>query len=396
MSESSIERCLQQANLCRTWGIASHTLIAAIEPNFNHVQNNGVPLSFVVKDSFSIENRPITFGLRPPLIAHCDESAAVVRRLQERGGVLLGIANLDEAALGSVGSNRYYGDVPNPRAPGFITGGSSSGCAAAVAAGCADIGIGTDWGGSVRIPAACCDVWGFKFSSQAVPREGVILYHEIHDTLGFIFDGIEVGLRGWRALVGNDVSKVSANSATVDFLSSDTFAEISPQDSEAYQQALDLLALDLPLVKEVRNVPFEESRRLRRGAAPEAVRSLLRVFPIDNRILPEQGRALLALADKNEKREADSESLLHLGGWLPKRCLVTPCFSRAYPIKNDSSNKVEAASSCTYFMELANVFDCPAVVIPKSIYGVALQIIGPKRDDAILWSILRSLRKRCP
>ena len=99
-------------------------------------------------------------------------SAESVRLLEEAGYVDVGKANLHEFAYGTTSENVHFGTVPNPIAPGRIAGGSSGGSAAALAAGLADAALGTDSGGSIRIPAACCGVVGFKPTFDLVPTGG--------------------------------------------------------------------------------------------------------------------------------------------------------------------------------------------------------------------------------
>ena len=100
-------------------------------------------------------------------------SAEAVVRLEAAGWVAVGKANLHEFAYGVTSQNRHYGVVPNPVAPGRTAGGSSGGSAAALAAGLADGALGTDSGGSIRIPAACCGITGFKPTYGLVPTGGV-------------------------------------------------------------------------------------------------------------------------------------------------------------------------------------------------------------------------------
>jgi aspartyl-tRNA(Asn)/glutamyl-tRNA(Gln) amidotransferase subunit A len=95
-----------------------------------------------------------------------------VRRLEGAGYANIGKTNLHEFAWGITSENPHFGDVPNPIAPGRVAGGSSGGSAAAIAAGHVDLAIGTDSGGSIRIPAACCGVVGFKPSYGRVPMDG--------------------------------------------------------------------------------------------------------------------------------------------------------------------------------------------------------------------------------
>ena len=99
-------------------------------------------------------------------------TAEAVQRLEEAGYGIVGKTNLHEFAYGVTSENPHFGTVPNPLAPGRIAGGSSGGSAAALAAGLADAALGTDSGGSIRIPAACCGIVGFKPTFGLVPLEG--------------------------------------------------------------------------------------------------------------------------------------------------------------------------------------------------------------------------------
>jgi aspartyl-tRNA(Asn)/glutamyl-tRNA(Gln) amidotransferase subunit A len=99
-------------------------------------------------------------------------SAEAVVRLEAKGYVDVGKTNLHEFAYGVTSQNPHFGTVLNPRAPDRIAGGSSGGSAAAVAAGLADVALGTDSGGSIRMPAACCGVVGFKPTFDLVPATG--------------------------------------------------------------------------------------------------------------------------------------------------------------------------------------------------------------------------------
>jgi aspartyl-tRNA(Asn)/glutamyl-tRNA(Gln) amidotransferase subunit A len=130
----------------------------------------GIPLA--VKDLFDTAGLTTTYGSaifaeHVPL-----RSAEVVTRLERAGYANVGKTNLHEFAYGTTSENPHFGTVPNPIAPGRIAGGSSGGSAAALAAGLADAALGSDTGGSIRIPAACCGVVGFKPTHGLVPLEG--------------------------------------------------------------------------------------------------------------------------------------------------------------------------------------------------------------------------------
>ena len=111
-------------------------------------------------------------------------SAPAVLALEAEGAIVVAKANADEFAWGTCGQNVHYGDTVNPRAPGRVAGGSSSGNAAALAAGMVPLALGTDTGGSVRMPAAACGVVGLKPAHGAVATEGVFPLAASFDTVG--------------------------------------------------------------------------------------------------------------------------------------------------------------------------------------------------------------------
>jgi aspartyl-tRNA(Asn)/glutamyl-tRNA(Gln) amidotransferase subunit A len=132
---------------------------------------DGVHLA--VKDLFDTAGLPTTYG--SILFAdHVPErSATAVTQLEDAGYANVGKTNLHEFAYGVTSQNPHFGTVPNPAAPGRTAGGSSGGSAAALAAGLAEAALGTDSGGSIRIPAACCGIVGFKPTFGVVSLEGV-------------------------------------------------------------------------------------------------------------------------------------------------------------------------------------------------------------------------------
>ena len=133
---------------------------------------HGLPM--VVKDNIDVVGFPCTAG-SPALAGHRPlRDADCVAPLRAAGAVVLGKSNLHEFALGVTSGNAAYGAVRNPHAPGRIAGGSSGGTAAAVAARLAPVGLGTDTGGSIRIPAALCGVVGFRPSTGRWPARGVV------------------------------------------------------------------------------------------------------------------------------------------------------------------------------------------------------------------------------
>ncbi len=110
--------------------------------------------------------------------------AEVIRRVRDAGGIIVGMNNMDEFACGSSGETSAFGLTDNPAAPGHIPGGSSSGSAAAIAAGMCDLCLGTDTGGAIRNPASHCGVVGIRPTQGLVPAHGLIELAVSFDQVG--------------------------------------------------------------------------------------------------------------------------------------------------------------------------------------------------------------------
>lgn len=135
--------------------------------------------------------------------AAAGQDALVVSRLRRAGAVITGHTNMTEFAYSGLGLNPHYGTPDNPLAPGRIPGGSSSGAAVAVAQGMAAAAIGTDTGGSVRIPAAFCGLVGFKPSQQRIPRDGTFPLSDSLDSIGPIARSVDCCVRLDAVLSGS-------------------------------------------------------------------------------------------------------------------------------------------------------------------------------------------------
>jgi amidase len=144
-------------------------------------------LRFAVKDLIDVAGVTTTGGNPDWAATHgpagCD--APVVHQLLAAGATLVGKTVTDELAFSLEGANAFHGTPRNPRAPDRLPGGSSSGSAVAVAAGLVDFALGTDTGGSVRVPASFCGVFGFRPTHGRVPLDGVLPFAPSYDTVGW-------------------------------------------------------------------------------------------------------------------------------------------------------------------------------------------------------------------
>src|SRR5213592_1884489 len=144
-------------------------------------------LTFAAKDLFDVAGHP-TGGGNPDWARYNPvptRHAWAVQRLLDAGARLIGKTITDEVSLGIVGENAFYGTPVNPRAPGRVPGGSSSGSAAAVAAGICDTALGTDTGGSVRVPASFCGIYGIRPTHGRLDLSGMMSQAPSSDTTGW-------------------------------------------------------------------------------------------------------------------------------------------------------------------------------------------------------------------
>ncbi len=163
---------------------------------------HGIPVG--IKDIFAVAGAPMTAGSLIFRDVVSEEDSAVTGRLREAGAVILGTLNLHEIALGATGVNPHTGSARNPWNTGRITGGSSSGAAAAVAAGLCFAAMGTDTGCSVRIPAALCGVAGIKPTFGRVSRRGLLPLSWSLDHAGPLTRTTEDAAIVLQAIAGHD------------------------------------------------------------------------------------------------------------------------------------------------------------------------------------------------
>jgi amidase len=152
-------------------------------------------LRLAVKDAIDVAGVPTTVGCAaiaddaPPAAA--DAPCVALARRHAGGARIVGKTNLHELCFGTTGVNPWFGTPVNPADPARVPGGSSSGSAVAVATGEADVALGTDTGGSVRIPAACCGVVGLKTTHGRIPLDGVWPLAPSLDTVGPLARDVE-------------------------------------------------------------------------------------------------------------------------------------------------------------------------------------------------------------
>jgi Asp-tRNA(Asn)/Glu-tRNA(Gln) amidotransferase A subunit family amidase len=343
-------------------------------------------LRLAVKDLVAVAGRPCRAGSAsrqsvPPERQH----APLVARLLDGGAHLVGTTKLHEFGFGVTGINRFEGMAPNPAAPAAIPGGSSSGSASAVALGLADVAIGTDTGGSCRIPAALCGVVGYK-PSRRLGCQGVFPLAPTLDHLGWCTASVATARWGAEAAGLLDGPPV-APSRRIGVLSA-ALGDSAPEVAGAVAHAVDRLRgagfiiTDLdwphaPLVHAVTTtIMFAEAARVHLGS--------LEGYGDDVRARIERGRTvtatayLAALSLKDQLAEA-------FGGLIDGYdAILSPTTAIAAPRPGDAES-AEIAAALVRYTRLDNLTGFPAISLPlpQTASGpVGLHVTG--RSDRLL------------
>jgi aspartyl-tRNA(Asn)/glutamyl-tRNA(Gln) amidotransferase subunit A len=211
-----------------------------------------VPL--VVKDCFVDGDRKPTLGSR----AHAhwlSGTATVLQRVRDAGAAVVGYANLHEWMVGTTSLVSAFGPVINPRNRSLISGGSSGGCAAALAANLVPMAIGSDAGGSIRIPAACCGIVGLKPSWNLVPTDGFVDHGSLVDHVGPMASSVRDVRRLLEVLSGASLPLPRVDELRIGVARSPFFEDADADVARVVSRAVDRLR---PHVASVTDVSLQE------------------------------------------------------------------------------------------------------------------------------------------
>lgn len=236
-------------------------------------------LSVAIKDNICVRGAEMTVGSRAFEGFVPAGHASVVDRLLDSGATLAGKTNMDELAFAPTGDTSAFGPTLNPVDTDYVPGGSSCGSAAAVAAGEVDFALGTDTGGSVRIPASYCGIIGIKPTFGLVPTEGVVGLADSLDHVGVLSDDLEMAIRGLQTIAdpppGSDtpvatVSEVGRDPSSITVGVAEGFFEthVSTQVEDAVRSALEDFADRGVSIETVEIPTLQYSRPTWWGIAP--------------------------------------------------------------------------------------------------------------------------------
>ena len=197
-------------------------------------------LGLAVKDLFDVEGLPTACGTLdwPGRNQPAARTAPTVQALLDAGATVVGKTITDELACSLVGTNLHYGTPRNPITPDRVPGGSSSGSAAAVAGGLADLGLGTDTGGSIRIPSLYNRLFGLRPTHGRISVESCMELCASFDTVGLMTRDADTLAAGMAVLMGEDMPPAQQPEAEI-LMASSLFAGLEPRMAELAQVAID-------------------------------------------------------------------------------------------------------------------------------------------------------------
>jgi aspartyl-tRNA(Asn)/glutamyl-tRNA(Gln) amidotransferase subunit A len=362
---------------------------------------HGVPIA--IKDNIDVADMPCTaasqvFADRTPT-----KNAAVIDNLKENGAIILGKLNLHEFGFGASGTIGSRGPVRNPWNEERAAGGSSSGPAAAVATGCCFGALGTDTGGSIRIPAAFCGVVGLKPTYGLVSLEGVVPMAKTYDHVGPICRTARDVELMFDAMISPDALRSAASISDLRVgVVQDRLRycdENFPAEVElAFDRALKVVAslvksvvpADLPAAIPDRIIEAEAYRfhaslieKSSRLYAPQTLESIL------------SGQGVSEAELNAERRELARYRTRAAGSFNHFDVIVAPTVLRTAPRLADAPHPFDSVSACTFLFNAAGL---PALSVPMGLFAdgipMGLTIAGPPLSERSLVALASAFEAR--
>ena len=349
-------------------------------------------LGVAVKDLYAVAGQAIGGGV-PAFLAGqspAQRHAPAVSALLNAGAQVIGIAQTDEFAYSMTGANSHYGTPPNPAAPDRVSGGSSSGPASAVALGEAEIGLGTDTAGSIRVPASYQNLYGLRTTHGAISMAGVLPMAATFDAVGWFARDLATVSRVASALLpaGSLPRRLLCVPAVEDLARPDIRGRFQSIVND--YEPVELSAAELERWAEAFRIwqAFQVWQAhgawvtAHPGALGEAVAGR---FAVAARITEAEAMAARDIVDAAGKTVRD---------WLADGVLVVPSAATPAPLRTASPAEIDQVRAATFRMNsLAGLAGAPALSIPalRSDDGlpVGLCLIGPPGSDRELCALAR-------
>ena len=362
-------------------------------------------LTFAAKDVFDIEGSTTGNGHPDWLRTHqpASRTAPAVQLMLDAGADLAGKTIADELCYSLTGENYHYGTPANPNDPARVPGGSSSGSASATAAGLVDFALGTDCGGSIRVPASYCGLYGMRPTHGRVPTEGVVPFAPSLDCVGWFARDPDIFARVGRLLLGDDGQ---AEPVTRLLLAEDAFALLEPDMRQALAAAVERVeavvapATRITLSEEGLDQWSETLRTVQAGEIWASVgawieRTNPRFGPgVSERFAAAKLLGHDAIAAAKERRVAIRA---RLDGLLtPGTAILMPTVPRIAPLRNLAAAEVEIAyrHAAMNLLCCAGLAGLPQISLPLATHEgmpIGLSLLGGRGTDRALLALARGL-----
>ena len=381
----------------------NHNAVITIIPFDEHAVDlsptlKGLPVAF--KDIVDVAYVPTTCGSKVKAVCTPVKDAPVVQRLTAQGALPVAKANLQEFSYGILGDASAYGRVINPRDPEVCGGGSSSGSAALVACGALDLTVGSDSAGSVRVPAACQGVLGFKPTFGLIPVEGVFPFAPSFDCIGFFASSVDLIEQAFIATADEEP-------ATAQDISSIDVTALKAKGERFAELLAKLETSDFELSE---GVDLEET--IAATAKLYEPMRLKEVYDVHRPLLDQRDKyqdvilqRVLGGEDISQENydaaaqgveKLREEALALLGD---ASIILTPTLDSG-PLKWSDitpDNAGESAASLRRWTEPFNVLGWPAITVPlrgdeEEGVGDAVQVVGKPGEDLTVLRVTRALQ----
>ena len=356
-------------------------------------------VTFAVKDNINVAGTASGMGCAAyENVEHARRSAPIVQRLIDSDFQLVGKLVMHELAFGMTGVNNHSGTPINTLYPDLIPGGSSSGCAAAVASGDVDVAIGTDTGGSIRLPAACCGVVGFKPTYGRLNRDGVSPKTSSLDCVGPFARNVTLIEQAMQAMDATFVSTYQSQAITFGVLD----VECEPSTQAEFEVALQRISaltnvriqkISLPGMEEAFNAgmifiaseAFAEFGDLPKEQLGSDIAARLQAASdIDLDQIEHARQIQKAFTQEVSRALLDIDAIL-----LP----TLP--SKPLELEAAKNGAIDLASSA--LVRPFNVSGHPAISLPvASVNPFSVQLVGALNEDEKLCAIAKQLENHLP
>ena len=352
---------------------------------------NGIAVA--VKDCIDIAGEVTTSGSRALAGASpAHKDAEVVNRLKAAGCYIVGRTNMHELAYGVTGLNAWTGTPTNPKYPSLVPGGSSSGSAVAVAAGLVDFALGTDTGGSVRVPASCCGIVGLKPTFGRVSREGVHPAKSSLDCVGVFARDVATIEQAMSVIAADWQGRHEAvGSASVAYFAPDGEAAINALVRDKASEFLNLSDADLPGFNDASDAGLTIIGRESWNAVGHLTETGLVGRDVHDRLLMSSKITDVQLEEAEAGRARFSNVVDAL---LEKfEAIALPAMTHHVPSLLEAASAT-APKPITLACRPFNLSGHPAIALPVGeVEGrpVSLQLVGRKGGDEALCALARKV-----